>query len=91
MDHVHLLEVPDRPRDGGRAHLERLPELSRRHAPVVVGQQAGEHPGRQPRHTRCGEGGAEALDEARGVRRGGVHGVTLLHSEFSEHCVPWRS
>ena len=43
VDHVHLLEVPDRPRDRGRAHLERLPELSRRHPPVVVGQQAGEH------------------------------------------------
>ncbi len=72
VDHVHLLEVPDRPRDGGRAHLERLPELSRRHAPVVVGQQAREHPGRQPRHTRCGEGGAEALHEPCRVLRGGL-------------------
>ena len=60
--HAELLEVAHRPGDPGRADVERGAQLGRGHPAVVVDQQRGEHPGRQPGQPGLGERAADPLD-----------------------------
>ena len=65
-DEVHLDEVPDRARDGGRAGGKGSGNLGGGGRPVVLAQQQGEDPGRHPWHPAAHHPRREALDEVAG-------------------------